>query len=306
MLTKRTSRLQFTEEEHTIPYLESVSKQIISKAVHRKLHEVEQDNCAVESVHQIEQTVTSNPISRMYQKKRNRKAIRQRVQADFTISQKNTHKPMKKMEFVAKNKHTILVCSICCILILLFTTGITACTALLSGAISSVSGSTFLSKEEDILGTEADYSLMETALQEQIDNIETLYPDYDEYVYTLDEMQHDPYVLSAILSALYPGYTRSEVTDTLTMLFEQQYQLHLSVETETRYRPEERTVYYTHTDGSTYPYTYTVEVAYTYYILNVELVNRDLSFVAKELLDEEQYQMYEIYWKTQGNRPDLF
>lgn len=360
---KATTRLyheevEKTPQEMTHPYRESVPKQIVSDVVHRKIHEVEQDNSAVESVHQTEKTAEillhegrrqvhnfknyqrlspyrnaekaekelqkanqryqyqkniyenpdakSNPLSRMYQKQRNKRTMRQSVQA-ISATFKKTGQTLKKgTEFVVKHRRTILICSIFGILSILLIAGITACTALLSGAFSSVSGSTFMAQEEDIIGAEEDYILLETALNEQLANIETTYSGYDEYVYSLDRIHHDPYVLTAILSVINPVYTRSEVQNTLVMLFERQYQLNLTVKTETRYRTEERTASYTRPDGSTYLYTYTVEVEYTHYILNVELVNHDLSLIPEEIFTEEQLSMYETYLKTHGNRPDLF
>ncbi len=360
---KATPRLYYEEvektpQEMTQPHHESVPKQILSGVVHRKIHEVEQDNSAVESVHRTEivaegilhkgrkhvhhfhnyiklspyrkaekaenelqkanqryqyqkniyenPDAKSNPLSRMYQKQRNKKTIRQRVQTASATFKKTGQAFKKGTEFIVKHRRTILICSIFGILFILLIVGITACTALISGAISSVSGSTFIAQEEDIIGAEEDYILLEIALNEQLDNIETTYSGYDEYVYSLDRIYHDPYVLTAILSVLNPVYIRSEVQNTLAILFERQYQLNLTVETETRYRTEERTASYTKPDGSTYPYTYTVEVEYTHYILNVELVNRDLSLIPEEIFNEEQFSMYETYLKTHGNRPDLF
>ena len=64
------------------------------------------------------------------------------------------------------------------------------------------------------------------------------------------------------------------------MLFEKQYILTQTIETETRYRTETRT----DSEGN----TYTVEVPYTYYICNVKLENFDLSHLPIYILTEEQ------------------
>ena len=65
---------------------------------------------------------------------------------------------------------------------------------------------------------------------------------YDEYRFDLDEIGHDPYVLTSILSALHEGvYTLGDVQGDLAMLFEKQYTLTQTIETETRYRTETRT-----------------------------------------------------------------
>lgn len=44
-----------------------------------------------------------------------------------------------------------------------------------------------------------------------------------------------------------------------------------------RYRTERRTGSYTDAEGNTHTYTYTVEVPYNYYILNVTLTNKSIS-----------------------------
>ena len=60
---------------------------------------------------------------------------------------------------------------------------------------------------------------------------------YDEYHYNLDEIEHDPYVLISIISALHDGaWTLDEVQGHLSMLFGKQYQLTQTVEMEVRYR----------------------------------------------------------------------
>ena len=130
-------------------------------------------------------------------------------------------------------------------------------------------------------GAEAAYAGMEADLQYELDHYETLHPDYDEYRFELDEIGHDPYVLTSILSALHNGvFTLEEVQGDLAMLFEQQYILTQTVETEIRYRTETRT----DSEGN----TYTVEVPYTYYICNVKLENFDLSHLPIYILTEEQ------------------
>ena len=153
------------------------------------------------------------------------------------------------------------------------------------GAGSGIVASTYLSEDADILAAEAAYAGMETDLQNELDNYETLHPGYDEYRFDLDDIEHDPYVLISILSALHDGtFTIDEVQGDLAMLFEKQYILTETVQTETRYRQETRTGSYTYTDPETgesitEEYEYEVTVPYTYYILNVSLENFNLSHV---------------------------
>ena len=149
-------------------------------------------------------------------------------------------------------------------------------------------------------------------MQHELDNYESLHPGYDEYRYDLDDIGHDPYVLTSILSALHGGaYTLDEVQGDLDRLFGLQYTLTQTIETETRYRTETRTGTRTVTDPetgetTTEEYEYEVEVPYTYYICNVKLVNNDLSHLPVSIMSEEQLSLYAAYMQTLGNRPDLF
>ena len=168
-----------------------------------------------------------------------------------------------------------------------------------TGGLGSLAASTYLADDQDINQAELTYTEWETDLQMEIDRVESDRPGYDEYRFDLDEIKHDPYVLTSILSALHNGvFTLGEVQGDLAMLFEKQYILTQTIETETRYRTETRT----DSEGN----TYTVEVPYTYYICNVKLENFDLSHLPIYILTEEQMGFYAAYMQTLGNRPDLF
>ena len=128
----------------------------------------------------------------------------------------------------------------------------------------------------------------------------------------MDDIEHDPYVLISILSALHEGeWTLSEVQGTLEMLFEKQYILTEEVIVETRYRTETRTGTRTVTDpdtGESYEedYEYTVQVPYSYYICNVTLKNFNLSHVPVYIMGQDELSMYATYMSVLGNREDLF
>ena len=177
--------------------------------------------------------------------------------------------------------------------------GLQSCTAMFGSTGTGLAATSYLSEDSDMLGAEAAYAALEADLQHELDNYESLHPGYDEYRFDLDEIKHDPYVLTSILSALHNGvFTLEEVQGDLAMLFEKQYILTQTIETETRYRTETRT----DSEGN----TYTVEVPYTYYICNVKLENFDLSHLPIYILTEEQMGFYAAYMQTLGNRPDLF
>ena len=158
---------------------------------------------------------------------------------------------------------------------------------------------------------ETAYCDMETALQEKINNYESLHPGYDEYRITGTVLGHDPYVLTSILSAIHGEYTLSDVQSDLDSIFDMQYELTETVTTETRYRTETRTAYYQYRDPNTgdiylIPYTYEVQVPYAYTICTVMLTCTAMEDLVNDLLTEEQQELYETYMETKGNYPDLF
>ena len=176
---------------------------------------------------------------------------------------------------------------------------ISSCSMMAQSIGSGVTGSTFPSRDEDMLEAEAAYAAKEAELQSYLDSYESTH-DYDEYHYDLDEIEHDPYVLISILTAYHEGeWELVEIQGTLDMLFERQYILAEKVEVETRYRTE------TSTDPETGETT-SEEVPYDHYICHVTLENFDLSHLPVYIMDEDKVSMYAVYIATQGNRPDLF
>ena len=148
-----------------------------------------------------------------------------------------------------------------------------------------------------ILQGDEDYTLLERALQERINNIESEYPGYDEYQYNLNEIGHIPFTLASYLTAKVQTYTRASVQAELRALFDKQYTLIVREEVQVRYRTERRTGSYTDSEGNRHSYSYTVQVPYDYYILHVTLKNKDISVIAESSLTEEQYKMLLCTWK---------
>ena len=90
------------------------------------------------------------------------------------------------------------------------------------GSTSGIVASSYLSEDADLLGAEAAYCDMEDELRDYLDTYQQTH-DHDEYHFDLDEIEHDPYVLLSILSALHEGvFTVDQVRGDLEMLFEKQ------------------------------------------------------------------------------------
>ena len=177
---------------------------------------------------------------------------------------------------------------------------LSSCSVLLEGAMSGLAGSTYPSRDADMLGAEAAYAQMEADLQYEIDHYERLHSGYDEYHFDLDEIKHDPYVLISILTAYHQGeWTLSEVRGTLALLFARQYTLTEHVVVERRYRTE------TSRDPETGE-PVSKRIPYDYSICYVTLDNFDLSHLPVYIMGEDQLSIYAVYMATLGNRPDLF
>lgn len=273
---------------------------------------------------------SSNPVSRYLQKKRiQRQYVEQARQAEKTAqttaattrsAAARTKEAVKKAVFYVRNhsKGVFVVLGLGAIIVMLLG-GVSSCTMMAGSGVSSVLSSSYLSEDSDIMSAEAAYCAMEANLQEYLDTYEHTHA-YDEYHYDLDTIEHDPYVLISILSALHEGiFTAVEVQSDLEMLFAKQYILTETVETETRYRTEtligERQAQDPETGAYLYniwgdpimeEYEYEDEVPYTYYICTVELENYDLSHIPVEIMGEDTLSMYATYMGTLGNREDLF
>ena len=177
----------------------------------------------------------SNPISRMWQKRRIKqqyaKAARQAGQAaaqgaaataenGFRVTKLAAEGGERVAEFAAQNWKAILIVAVFGLLALLLITGLQSCTVMAGTAGTGVTASSYFSKDKDMLGAEKAYAKLEQKLQRYLDTYEATH-NYDEYHFYLDEIEHDPYVLISILSALHDGvFTLAEVQGELEMLFE--------------------------------------------------------------------------------------
>ena len=257
---------------------------------------------------------SSNPYSRWQQKqaiKREYAAAKAGKSAGNTVkaseatakaARKATENTKKTGEFIARHKKGFLIVGGIAAMIVLILCTVSSCSVLIQGGATGVNVSTYPSEDADMLAAEAQYCAMEAELQQYLDTYESTH-DYDEYHFDLDTIEHDPYVLISMITALHQGeWTLDEVQGTLQMLFDRQYILTEDVVVETRYRTETDT--WTDADGNTHTDTY--QVPYDYYICTVTLENFNLSHVPVYIMSEEQLGMYATYMATLGNRPDLF
>ena len=214
-------------------------------------------------------------------------------------------------EFIEEHPLGILIAGAVLIVVLVVSGALSSCSMMAGGSNNMVISTSFTAQDADIIAVENDYKDLESDLQTKVNNIESDYPGYDEYRYSLSEISHNPFELAALLTVLYEDYTESEVQTMLQTIFDSQYHLTTQRVVETRTRTETRTgsrwVQDTPTTGHYESYTYEVEVEYQYYILNVTLSNNGIQAAVNALnLSEEQLQRYAILLEMRGNKPDIF
>ena len=244
--------------------------------------------------------LSSNPISRWQQKQAIKKEYAAAKRAGNTAggTAKTASKTAKTVKekaqqagaFIMRHKKGFLLVGAIFLLICLLLNTMSSCSMMAQSIGSAISGSTYPSDDPELVAVEADYAARETALQAEIDNIESSHPGYDEYRYDLDMIGHDPHELAAFLSAVLQGYTQSSAQGELERVFSAQYTLTLTEEIQIRT--------YTDEDGDTHEYEYR--------ILHVKLESCPISSLATELLTPEQLEMYQVYRQTLGNKPLIF
>ena len=186
-------------------------------------------------------------------------------------------------QYAAAHKAVFLAVAMLALVVMFFATGLTSCTAMLSGFQSSYISASYMADEGEICQGDLYYTEKETDLQIDIDNTEENYPGYDEYRYNIGEISHNPYELLGYLSTAFNAFTFAGVQSEIDRIFSEQYTLTREVIVETRYDD----------DGD----------PYDWYVLQTTLTVRPLSAVAQSHLSPgEQTDRYGVYMQTYGNR----
>ena len=256
---------------------------------------------------------SSNPMSRYRQRQaikkqyaaaKSGKRTEQTVRGAKKAAQETEKTTEKVVRFIGRHKVGFLIFGLLAVLVILLMNLFSSCSQMAMGTVQSVVGTSYLSEDDDIIAVERAYVRMEDELDRRIDSIESEYPCYDEYRYSVDEIGHNPYALISYLTAKYVSFTPAEMQAELEALFQEQYRLNITESIEIRYRTEEQTVTTIDPEtGEEMTTTETVEVPYEYKILSVELLNKGISISD---LDAEQSEMYAVLMETRGNKPELF
>ena len=168
-----------------------------------------------QKAYQDNPALSSNPLSRWQQRQAIKKQYiaAKRTRQTAGTAAKGVGKTAKSAgnvagrtgqaaDFVRKHKKGALLLLALFLLVCVLMSMVSSCSMMASSIGSVVSGSTYPSKDEALLGAEDAYAAMEAELQSYLDNYERTHS-YDEYHFDLDEIKHDPYVLMSLLTAYY-------------------------------------------------------------------------------------------------------
>lgn len=277
-------------------------------APYRRLTKLQQKSARANAQFAYRQTLSDHPelkknlLARMWQK--------QKLKRQYAKAAKEAQKTGKRAKDAtvttekiaasvvnAVKRHPV-ICGILILLLLvifLITSLLSSFSNIGTGGLGSIAASTYLAEDQDINNAELIYTEWETDLQMEIDRVETDRPGYDEYRYNIGAIEHDPYILMGYLTSAYQNFTYEQIEGVLRQLFNEQYSLTFTEETEIRYRTE------THVDPDTGEET-EEEVPYEWHILNVKLTATPLANLVVQRMSAEQKEICEILLQTKGNR----
>lgn len=245
--------------------------------------------------------LSSNPISRMFQKRAIKRKYAKAVRAAKKSGKAAKHSAgiMGKLSkfatgIVRRNPIVLLKAAILGLIILLLMAMLSMCVSMFSGGSVFIGAVTYLADYEDIDDASILYTELEVDLQIYLRSIESNHPGFDEYRYDVGEINHNPFELMAYLTAVYGEFTFAEASPILRALFAEQYQLTLTPTTEIRTRTETRT----DAEGN----IYTAEVQYEWRILHVTLTSRPLSLILMGRMDSDEQQHFNVLMASRGAR----
>lgn len=246
----------------------------------------------------LQKCLQKQRIKREYMKARQKGAATKAAQEAVSKTANTATAIAKKLqEFASKNAGVLITVAIMAVLLIMVMTSVSSCGAMFADTQSTVLAASYLSEPAEIDATDLQFTRLELDLQNEIDNIETDYPGYDEYSYNLGEIGHNPFTLIGYLSAAHTEFTASEVESEVQALFDEMYTLTLTPDTETRTRTVTKTGTRTVTDPVTGEET---EEEYEVSILRVVLTVKPLETIVAGKMDAEQTEIFVMYAETGG------
>lgn len=254
----------------------------------------------------LQKRLQKERIKREYRKAKQRaEAGRTAGQAVWQSKNMTVSAARKVQEIAAKNAGIFATAGVVGLLLLIVMMAVSSCGAMFAEVQSTILAASYLSKPQEIDAADLQMTQLELSLQEEIDSIETDYPDYDEYAYNLGEIGHNPFTLIGYLSAVHTEFTADGVESEVQNLFDEMYTLTLTPDTETRTRTVTRTGTRTVTAPLTgaqteEEYEYEEDEEYQVSILRVALTVIPLEDIVSGRMDAEQTEIYGMYEETKG------
>ncbi len=181
-----------------------------------------------------------NARKRFWQKQRFNKSYQdakrggEKAAETAKAAQTVSEKLMQKASSVCRNNKGMLgAAAVIGLLFLMLSAGFSSCSAIMEGASSTIIGSTYPGTDEDIRAVEDAYAALEDALNRQVNSMESTHPGFDEYLYQVDEISHNPYQLASYFSAKYGGFTYGQAAGEIDEIFREQYRLSVDESVET-------------------------------------------------------------------------
>lgn len=313
---KSPSHLRFTMQELPIPPKqrdeENEEENVGTEAAESAAHSLRQ----VGSSHQMQKrhssrtepaTGTSAPkqqkqtIKRKYaaaKQEQDRETVKRTGEAAASAARRAVEKAKKAAAWIREHKKGFALILAGLMLAAFLLNMVSSCGIMMEGVISGIAAGSYPVPDEIILAAENSYLQREEDLRQMLDSYERNHS-YHAYTYALDPIEHDPYILMAILCALHPdAWTLDQVEDTMEMLFEKHYILTRRVETQIRWRNIET--------GEDCEANDPLGEPYPYYICHLSLENFDLSHVPIHIMGHAELSRFATFKATLGNRPNLF
>jgi len=251
----------------------------------------------------------SNMLSRMWQKRKIRKqyarAAREakRTVGFVKIADSLMLKTTKAAAAVLLNPKVLAVLLIAGLIVALIMSIVSLAMSFGSSGMGGILSAVYLSEDEDIDTASVAFTDWETDLRLEIINAQANNPGFDEYIFDIGNIGHDPLALMAFLTATFHDFTFDEIAGELRALFDELYNLSFTPSMEMRTRTETRQGSGTDpATGEPFTYTYQVVVQYEWHILTVTLESRPFHDVIMERMTPEQTAHFNILMHTQGAR----
>lgn len=281
-LARQTSRLLYQHKAAPYKHVARLERQA-EKANVNYLYKTELQN---------NPKLKSNPLSRMQQKRRIKKeyakAAREAKHGASTVKESaivSGKIARAVVSFFSAHKGAVAIGVIVVLLIFFMSSCMSSCSSMLMGGFSAAFVPAYKAEDGDIEKSTLKWTQGETELQEKIDNAERDHPGYDEYLYELDPIGHDPFQIIAFLSAMFDDFLYTDVSAVLQQVFDEVYTLEFIETVETRTR--------TNDDGE--------EEEYDWYILTTKLTTKDFVEVVRPMLDAAEHgDMFDIYMDSLG------